>query len=78
MTMTAINNLVMTHSTHSCENSKTIVAVYVYDLITIAKTPEEMKHLKNNLLTGLKIKDIGKFHYCLGIAIEQDQERRSV
>ena len=44
----------------------------------IAKTTEEMKHLKSNLSTRFKMKDMGKLHYCLGIMIEKDQEGKSL
>ena len=59
-----------------CENTMTIVAVYVDDLIVIAKTTEEMQSLKQNLTTRFKMKDMGKLHYCLGINIEQDEKQK--
>ena len=60
------------------ESSMIIVAVYVDDLIMIAKNTEEMKHLKKRLSTTFKMKDMGELHYCLEITIEQDQERNSL
>ena len=54
----------------------TIVAVYVDDLIIIAKTAEKMEKVKRNLATRFRMKDLGKLHYCLGINIEQDEENK--
>ena len=47
----------------------TIVAVYVDDLIVIAKAPGTMKKIKESLAACFKMKDLGKLHYCLGISI---------
>ena len=57
------------------ETDLTIVAVYVYDLIVIAKTPETIKKIKESLTARFKMKDLGKLHYCLGISIQHDEER---
>ena len=56
----------------------TIIAVYVDDLIVVAKTPEEMQEVKNILTTRFKMKDMGELHYCLGISVEQDMNRKCV
>ena len=53
----------------------TIIAVYMDDLIVVAKTPEEMQEVKNILITRFKMKDMGELHYCLGISVEQDMNR---
>ena len=55
-----------------------MVAVYVDDLIIITKTTEEMNRLKECLSNRFKMKDMGELHYCLGISIEQDKERKSL
>ena len=52
----------------------TIIAVYVDDLIVIAKTPETMKKIKDSLADRFKMKDLGDLHYCLGISIEYDKD----
>ena len=52
----------------------TIIAVYVDDLIVIAKTPETMKKIKDSLGAPFKMKDLGDLHYCLGISIEYDKD----
>ena len=52
-----------------------IVAVYVDDLILIARTPEEMQEIKASLATHFKM-NMGKLHYCLGITVEQDEEQK--
>ena len=53
-----------------------IVAVYVDDLILITKTVEEMQEVKKSLAAQFKMKDMGELHYCLGVSIEQDKDRK--
>ena len=60
------------------EADLTIVAVYVDDLIVIAKTPETIKKIKESLAARFKMKDLGKLHYCWGISIQHDEERGSL
>eukprot|EP00731_Ephydatia_muelleri_P005270 Em0002g1446a len=54
----------------------TIIAVYVDDLIIIAKNPETMERIKGSLTERFKMKDLGKLHYCLGINTEYDENKR--
>ena len=54
----------------------TIISVYVDDLIIITKTPEMMRRIKDSLATHFKVKDLGKLHYCLGITVEYDEEKK--
>ena len=56
----------------------TIIAVYVDDLIIIAKNPETMERITDSLAEQFKMKDLGKLHYCLGINIEYDENKRSL
>ena len=51
-----------------------VVAVYVDDLIIATKTLQVMK-IKDDLSNHFKMKDLGKIHYCLGIAVEYDEEK---
>lgn len=51
----------------------TVVAVYVDDLIVIAKTALVMQQVKESLTAQFKMKDMGQLNYCLGISIEQDE-----
>ena len=55
-----------------------IVAVYVDDLIIATKTLQVMKNMKDDLSNHLKMKDLGKIHYCLGIAVEYDEEKNTL
>ena len=57
-------------------STMTIVAVYVDDLILITKTVEEMQEVKKSLAAQFKMKDMGELHYCLGVSIEQDKDRK--
>ena len=45
-------------------------------MIIITKTPGKMEEVKASLAARFKMKDLGKLHYCLGITIEQDDERK--
>ena len=47
-----------------------IIAVYVNDLILIAKTSSEIQQMKEGLLDTFKMKDMGQLCYCLGIYFE--------
>ena len=58
------------------EGSMTVVAVYVDDLILIAETMDEMKKVKESLATKFRMTDMGKLHYCLGITIVQDEDKK--
>ena len=51
----------------------TVVAIYVDDLIVIAKTALQMQQVKESLTAQFKMKDMGQLNYCLGITIEQDE-----
>ncbi|XP_067928394.1 uncharacterized protein [Watersipora subatra] len=59
------------------DSVKTIIAVYVDDLI-MSDTEHEMNLAKQNLATRFKMKDLGKLHYCLGINIKQEEETLSL
>ena len=48
------------------------------DLILLAKTVEEMQAVKKSLVAQFKMKDVGKLHYCLGVSIMQDENRKCV
>ena len=54
------------------ENSVSIVAVYVDDLIILTSTQEEMDSVKADLEEKFRMKDMGLLHYCLGITIVQN------
>jgi len=53
-----------------------IVAIYVDDLIVMTKTVEELRQIKEGLASYFQMKDVGKLHYCLGINIEQNEEKK--
>ena len=53
-----------------------IIAVYVDDLIVMTKTLEEMQQIKKSLASHFQMKDMGKLHYCLGIHVEQDEQKQ--
>ena len=49
-----------------------IIAVYVDDLIIVAKSQEVMSKIKCDLSSQF---NLGKIHYCLGITIDHDQQK---
>ena len=53
----------------------TIIAVYVDDLILIAKTETEMQKVKENLAIQFKMKDLCEIHYCL---VEWNKPQKSL
>ncbi len=55
-----------------------IIAVYVDDLILVAKSSEEMKQLKDDLSSRFKMKDLGKLHYCLGISVNLNESTNTI
>ena len=59
-----------------CENTMTIIAMYVDGLIVLSKKKEEIKSLKLTLTTKFKMKDTGKLHYCMEINIEQNEKQK--
>ena len=52
-----------------------IIAVYVDDLIIVAKSQEVMSKIKCDLSREFKMKVLWKIHYCLGITIDYDQQK---
>ena len=52
------------------QSNMKIIAVYVDDLILIAKTSSEIQQMKEGLSNTFKMKDMGQLHYCLGINFE--------
>ena len=53
-----------------------IIAVYVDDLILIAKTLGEIQQMKEGLSKTFKMKDMGQLRYCLGINFELTMQTR--
>ena len=51
-----------------------IIAVYVDDLILIAKTLDEIQQMKEGLSNTFKMKDMGQLCYCLGINFELTEQ----
>ena len=60
------------------QETLTVIAVYVDDLIILAENASEMQEIKDNLKTQFKMKDIGELHYCLGISVFQDKENKQI
>ena len=54
------------------QNVKTIIAVYVDDLIIMTDADDDMTSVKEALARRFKMKDLGKLHYFLGVTVEQN------
>ena len=52
------------------QSNMKLIAVYVNDLILIAKTSSEIQQMKEGLSNTFKMKDMGHLRYCLGINFE--------
>ena len=55
-----------------------IIAVYVDDLVILAKTEANMSTVKKCLAIRFKMKDLGELHYCLGVCVEWNRDRTSL
>ena len=55
-------------------NNLKIIAVYVDDLILIAKSLNEIQQIKDSLSKTFKMKDMGQLRYCLGINFELTEQ----
>ena len=55
-------------------NNLKIIAVYVDDLILIAKSLNEIQQMKDSLSKTFKMKDMGQLRYCLGINFELTEQ----
>lgn len=51
---------------------KSIIAVYVDDLVILSDTMDSMQDIKTALSSKFLMKDLGQLHYCLGISAEFD------
>ena len=60
------------------EDTLTIIAVHVDDLMILAKNISEMERLKDGLKLQFKMKDMGQLHYYVGVCIVQDKENKQV
>ena len=60
------------------EDTLTIIAVHVDDLMILAKNISEMESLKGSLKLQFKMEDMGQLHYYVGVCIVQDKENKQV
>ena len=60
------------------DDSITIIAVYVDDLILITSELDQMRQLKQHLADQFKMKDMGPLHYLLGITVVQGEDHIAV
>ena len=57
------------------QSEKTIIAVYVDDLIIMSDTNKTLAEVKLALSDQFKMKDMGQLHHCLGLNIEQTESK---
>ena len=60
------------------EDTLTIIAIHVDDLMIPAENVLEMQRVKDSSMLQLKMKDMAELHYYLGVCIFQDKERKQV
>lgn len=56
------------------DNSKTIIAVYVDDLVIMSSTQSTLFQAKQRLTERFAMKDLGELHFLLGISIEHKED----
>ena len=54
------------------------IAVYVDDLIIAASCDDKLSKVKASLSSRFKMKDMGKLHFCLGVSIDYDAEKKCI
>ncbi|KAE9276117.1 hypothetical protein PR003_g29148 [Phytophthora rubi] len=55
-----------------------IVAIYVDDLMLIAKTPGEIAEMKTGIKNAFRANEMGPVSYILGIKVVRDRPRRKL
>ena len=60
------------------EDTLTIIAIHVDDLMILAENILEMQKRKYSLKLQFKMKDMGELHYYLGVCIVQDKEGKQI
>lgn len=60
--------------TKRAENSITIIAIYVDDIILTGNTIQEINNIKAHLNSVFSIKDLGKLHFFLGMEVNYLQD----
>ena len=59
---------------HTTDGKKTILIVYVDDIIIIGDNSQEIGNLKKQLRTDFEVKDLGKLRNFLGIEVARSKE----
>ena len=60
------------------DNNISIIAVNVDDFICLTEGQKEVINVKKKLKNGFKINDMGELHYCLGISITMNNQKKSI
>lgn len=55
-----------------------IVAIYVYDLVLVAKLPETIEHMKSDISKAFKSKTLRLLHIILGMTIKRERKQRKL
>jgi hypothetical protein len=66
------------HSVFTNQDRTMIVALWVDDLVILARTVYEMQPLKKALSEGFEMKDLGKARHLLGMQITRDRVRGTI
>ena len=57
---------------------KTIIAVYVDDLVVMCSSEPELNHVKQLLANRFKMQDLGELQFVLGISVKRDDDSLSL
>ena len=56
----------------------TVIALYVDDLIVMAKTKDDINQVSKQLKQDFDMKELGEVKYCLGIQVNRDRQQKKI
>jgi hypothetical protein len=66
------------HSVFTNQDRSIIIALWVDDIVILARTVGEIQPLKTALSEAFEVKDLGEVKYLLGMQITRDRARRAI
>ena len=55
-----------------------IIPVFVDNLTLVSKSKEDLDHIKTELATKFKLKDLGSTSFLLGVKVDYDRSKRTL
>ena len=60
------------------EDGMVYIAIYVDDIVIVSETVDDLEYVKSELGRRFEMKDLERLHFCLGISVEQTQDRSQI